>query len=218
MIQAQIKSVHSSVEQICRTNGIGQSVRLVVVTKNQPPEALRVLADCHVTDVAENRVQALAARYDLLPGTKHLIGHLQTNKVRTAVRFADLIQSVDSVHLAEELAHCCRMAQMRQDILVQVNIAREETKYGIFLEHLPELLSRIGQLPELRVLGLMAIMPVDTREDYYRKMYELYCNLSETVSDENICMKYLSMGMSKDFPLAVQYGANMIRVGSYIFQ
>ncbi len=217
MICDNYRLIQQEIAQITAKNGIGQSVTLVAVTKNQPIDVIPELAKAGVTDFAENRVPALLEKAELMPGTKHLIGHLQTNKVKKAITVADLIHSVDSLHLAEEINRCAVLADKTVPILIQVNIAREERKFGIYAEDLDGLLKEISSLPNLQIRGLMAIMPIETKDEYYAKMYELYRNYAEN-KPYNIAMDILSMGMSNDYTTAVKYGANMVRIGTALYR
>ena len=206
----------SEIERITAENGIGQKVTLVAVTKNQPVDVIPQLAEAGVLHFAENRVVALEEKASLMPGTRHLIGHLQTNKVKKALACADLIQSVDSLRLAAEIDRCAALAGKVADILIQVNVAKEPQKFGIEVEELDGLLASVSRMEHLRVRGLMAIMPIETKDEYYAKMYEIYRNYAES-KPYNISMDILSMGMSGDYATAVRYGANMVRVGSALY-
>ncbi len=216
MIKDNYLRIQNDVDRISEENGIGQRVTIVAVTKNQPLKVIPELLACGVRDFAENRVPALVERAPFMDGTKHLIGHLQTNKVKKAIACADLIHSVDSLHLAREISRCAVLADKTVDILVQVNVAKEPQKYGIYVEDLDDLLRDVTDLPNLRIRGLMAIMPIETKDEYYSKMYELYRNYAEK-KPYNISMDILSMGMSNDYEIAVRYGANMIRVGTALY-
>ncbi len=216
MIRDNYLRIQEEVSRIVSENGIGQSVTIVAVTKNQPTDVIPELASLGVRDFAENRVSALIERAPLMSGTRHLIGHLQTNKVKKAISCADLIHSVDSLHLAEEINRCSGLAGKVTDILIQVNIAKEPQKFGVHEENLDTLLRDISALQNLRIRGLMAIMPIETKDEYYSKMYDLYRNYSEN-KPYNITMDILSMGMSNDYATAVRYGSNMIRVGTALY-
>ena len=217
MIQENVLRIQNEIAQITKENGIGQKVTLVAVTKNQPVDVIPQLAAAGICDFAENRVQALVERAPLMCGTRHLIGHLQTNKVKKAVSCADLIHSVDSIHLAREISRCAVLAEKTVEILIQVNVAREDRKFGVEVEALDGLLQQCSELPHLKVRGLMAIMPVDTKDEYYSKMFELYQNYALN-KPYNISMDILSMGMSSDYATAVRYGANMVRIGTALYQ
>ena len=217
MIQENYLRIKRQIDEITKTNGIGQRVTIVAVTKNQPVELIPQLREAGITDFAENRVTALTERADAMPGKKHLIGHLQTNKVKKAIAVADLIQSVDSVRLASEINRCAVLSGRNVDVLIQVNIAKEPQKFGVFEEDLDQVLSEVSQMKNLRIRGLMAIMPIETEDRFYSKMYDLYHNYTEN-KPYNIDMDILSMGMSNDYELAVRYGANMVRIGTALYK
>ena len=216
MIRDNYLRIQEEISRITAENGIGQKVTIVAVTKNQPEAVIPELASLGVSDFAENRVSALLERAPLMNGTRHLIGHLQTNKVKKVISCADLIHSVDSLHLAREISRCSGIANQVTDILIQVNIAKEPQKFGVYEEDLDDLLQNVASLPNLRIRGLMAIMPIETKDEYYGKMYDLYRKYSENKL-YNVSMDILSMGMSNDYETAVRYGSNMIRVGTALY-
>ena len=173
--------------------------------------------------MGENRVQELCEKYDVLKETKctlHLIGHLQTNKVRQTVERADMIQSVDSLHLAEEISRACVAQKKNIRVLVEVNIGREERKSGVLPEQTTEFCEQIAHLKGISLCGLMAIPPICEKEaeirQYFAKMRQLFLDIRAKKLD-NISMTCLSMGMSGDFVPAILEGATMIRVGSALF-
>ncbi len=216
MIRDNYLKIKQEISDVVSQNGIGQDVTLVAVTKNQPTEVIPELAELGVSDFAENRVVSLLERAPLMQGTRHLIGHLQTNKVKKAIICADLIHSVDSYHLAAEISRCADLANKTVDILIQVNIAEEPQKYGVRKDELDGLLENVSKLPNLRIRGLMAVMPIETKDEYYRQMYELYREYTDK-KPYGITMDILSMGMSNDYATAVRYGANMVRIGTALY-
>ena len=215
-LQDNYRNICSIVERTVSENGIGQSVTVVAVTKSQPKEIIPELVSLGVTDFAENRVSMLEERAPLMLGTRHLIGHLQTHKVKKALLCSDLIQSVDSFHLAREIDRQSGIMGTRSDVLLQVNIAKEPQKFGLDVADVRPLLSDISLMEYVNVRGLMAIMPIETKEIYYQEMYDLFRNLQQT-APQGVSMEILSMGMSNDYPLAVKHGANMIRVGRCLY-
>ena len=173
--------------------------------------------------IGENRVQELLSKYDdydLDNASLHFIGHLQTNKVRQIVGKVALIQSVDSVRLAEEISKCSKKLGLTTDILLEVNIGREENKSGVTPEELPELIERIRPIEAVRVRGLMAIPPIceNAQENckFFDNMRNIFLDIKSKNID-NISMDILSMGMSDDYAEAIRCGSNMIRVGSALF-
>ena len=196
-----------------------ESIKLIAVTKTHGVELMRRAIDAGATDIGENRVQEAAEKFPALERavTRHLIGHLQTNKVKPAVKLFDVIQSVDSVHLATALDKAATSADKIQDVLIQVNLAREVQKSGVALEDLSELVNFVDAAGSLRLRGLMMIAPLvaDAEEcrPLFRRMREIFDELKTARADFNL----LSMGMTHDFAVAVEEGANVVRVGTAIF-
>ena len=173
--------------------------------------------------IGENRVQELLSKYedyDLNHASLQFIGHLQTNKVRQIVGKVDLIQSVDSVKLAKEISRCSQKLGISTDILLEVNIGREQNKSGVLPEALPELLDEVKDIPAIRVRGLMAIPPIceNAQENckFFDNMRQLFLDIGSKNID-NISMEVLSMGLSDDYAEAIRCGATMVRVGSALF-
>jgi pyridoxal phosphate enzyme (YggS family) len=194
------------------------SVSIVAVTKYQTIEAANEAISCGIKDIGENKVQQLCERNALLlPAKRHLIGHLQTNKVKFAVAVADLIQSVDSVRVAVEISKQAVKAEKTQDVLIEVNIADEPTKTGAAVSELNTILDTCESLSNIHVVGLMAIMPIGASEYYFEKMHSLFLE-TKTINYTNTQLQTLSMGMSDDYLLAVKHGSNMIRVGRTLFK
>jgi pyridoxal phosphate enzyme (YggS family) len=198
------------------------AVTLVAVTKNHDVAAMREAIAAGATNVGENRVQEAKGKFAEIGNsvTWHLIGHLQTNKVRQAVKFSDLIHSVDSLHLAEAISSEAARIDKVQDILVQVNLAKENSKSGVYREDLQEVLQAVTKLPNLRLRGLMCMAPnyddVEKCRPLFREMYKIYQQIKEMgLPASNIDM--LSMGMTHDYEVAVEEGANVVRVGTAIF-
>lgn len=197
-------------------------VTLIAVTKNHDVAAMREAIDAGAVEVGENRIQEAKEKYETLdrPVTWHLIGHLQTNKAKVAVKLFDLIHSVDTVHLAKAIDKEAGKIGKVQDILVQVNLAKEESKSGVYKEDLKEMLDLVDTLPNIRLCGLMCIAPnyenVEDCRPLFREMYGIYQKVKE-IPYQTANIKYLSMGMTHDYPIAVEEGANMVRVGTAIF-
>ena len=197
-------------------------VELIAVTKNHPVEAMQAAIDAGIMNIGENRVQeALDKAQTLGRAVKwHLIGHLQTNKVKHAVRQFDLIHSVDSLRLAREIDKAAEKLGKVQNILVQVNLAREESKSGVYREDLDEILAVIDELPSIRLQGFMCIAPnyedVEECRPLFRAMYELFQQV-KAHAPHTADIRYLSMGMTHDYEIAVEEGANLVRVGTAIF-
>ena len=197
-------------------------VTLIAVTKNHSIETMREAIDFGVKDIGENRIQEAGEKFEILDRQvkKHLIGHLQTNKVKPAVKMFDLIHSIDSEHLALAVDRAAKAIDKVQDVLIQVNLAKEESKTGVEIENFEKLVDTVIGLDNLKLCGLMMIAPnyedVELCRPLFKQMYELFQNLkSRDLNKSDI--KYLSMGMTHDYKIAVEEGANMVRVGTAIF-
>lgn len=201
----------------------GSDTQLIAVTKTRPVEEINAAIECGVRHIGENRVQELLEKYDRIQKENvsiHLIGRLQTNKVKYIIDKVDLIHSVDSYRLAAEISKRASAINKVQDILVEINIGKEESKGGILPDELYEFLKNISSLPSLRVRGLMAIPPIQIvphqNYEYFLKMHQLFVDISNKKLD-NINMDILSMGMSDDYEDAIKAGSSFIRVGRGIF-
>ena len=197
-------------------------VELIAVTKNHPVEEMQEAIDAGIMNIGENRVQEALDKAETLEREVkwHLIGHLQTNKVKHAVRQFDLIHSVDSMRLAHEINKAAEKFGKVQNILVQINLAREESKSGIYREDLDEMLADIDELDSVRLQGFMCIAPnyedVEQCRPLFRAMYELF-QQAKGAEPRTADIRYLSMGMTHDYEIAVEEGANLVRVGTAIF-
>ncbi len=217
------RRVKAQVEEAAiKANRNPDEVRLMCVTKTVDPAYINPVLDDGATLIGENRVQEYLGKKDALhlAGVeKHLIGHLQTNKVRQIVGQADMIESVDSFKLAKEIAAQSLKRELVTDVLVEVNVGQEESKSGIYADALEELLCQIAELDGIRVKGLMTIPPI-CEEDEARRYFATVRSLFEDMRAkhiQNTQMKILSMGMSGDYRAAVAEGSNIVRVGSAIF-
>ena len=224
MIVENLKTVQNNIKESIqkRHNIISQDVLLVAVTKNHDVEAMREAIDAGVAVIGENRVQEASQKYAVLDRnvTWHLIGHLQTNKVKHAVKIFDMIESVDSIKLAEAINKEAAKLGKVQKILVQVNLVKEASKTGVYLEDLPELLTAIDGMDNLKLMGLMFIAPIAENPEDVRPMFNQMYNLFTKVQKMPLThadIKYLSMGMTHDYRIAIEEGANIVRVGTAIF-
>ena len=225
MIGTRIQEVRAAIAAACarRTRVPAEApVELIAVTKNHPVAAMQAAIDAGIMNIGENRVQeALDKAKTLDRAVKwHLIGHLQTNKVKHAVHQFDLIHSVDSIRLAQEIDKAAEKFGKVQNILVQVNLAREESKFGIDREELDDMLASITELHSICLQGFMCIAPnyddVEECRPLFRAMYELFQQVqARALGTADI--RYLSMGMTHDYEIAVEEGANLVRVGTAIF-
>lgn len=199
-----------------------KEIRLMAVTKTVPPEIVNEAIDAGCDLVGENRVQELLEKYDTYrPGTEiHFIGHLQTNKVKYIVDKVSMIESVDSIHLAEEIEKCCAAIGKVMDILLEVNIAEEESKSGFTCDEIKSVVEKIRAFPHLRLCGLMTIGRFDAnfeeRKHYFEKNRLLFIDIRDKKRD-NKDISILSMGMSSDYELAIAEGATEVRIGRGLF-
>lgn len=200
-----------------------EDITFLAATKTVEPEAINYAISLGLDHIGENKVQELLSKYDkynLSDCSLQFIGHLQTNKVRQIVDKVDLIQSVDSLKLANEIAKQSFKLNKTTDILVEVNIGREENKSGVYPENLEELLCQIAEIKGISVKGLMTIPPICDNSHkilkYFNNMHNIFIDISQKKLD-NISMTILSMGMSADYYEAILEGANMVRIGSLLF-
>lgn len=202
--------------------GRTDNVRFMAVTKTVAPEIVNHAISLGINLLGENRVQEfLDKRESYSPSEIHFIGGLQTNKVKYIIDKVSMIHSVDSLHLAEEISRRAVLANRTMDILLEVNIGGEESKGGIPPEQLFDLAAQVGELPSIRIRGLMTIPPIDkdgSSERYFEQMQRLYGDLCDKFACSNgFSVDTLSMGMSGDFSTAIKYGATIVRIGSLLF-
>jgi pyridoxal phosphate enzyme (YggS family) len=212
-------SIEENVKNLQKS--IPQCVTLVAVSKTKPIQNIKEAYDIGIRDFAENKVQELKEKYEELPKNIrwHLIGHLQRNKVKYIVGKVYLIHSLDNVKLLNEIEKHYKDEGLNAQALIQINIGKEENKTGIYLEDLEELLETCESCDNVKIKGLMAIIPKGNEESiryYFKKMKKLFDELKKR-EFQNIEMKYLSMGMTGDYKIAIEEGSNMVRVGEGIF-
>lgn len=221
-IRENLEEVERRITAAAEASGRKRSdIKLIAVTKTHGADLMNEAINLGVTDIGENKPQEVRDKYaDVLPAKWHLIGHLQTNKVKYIIDKVCLIHSVDSVKLMDEIEKQAEKHGVDMDILIQVNISGEETKSGISADELPELLEHVGELSRVKVRGLMTIAPKTdnsiTNTLHFDNMRQLFIDIQSKKYD-NVNMEYLSMGMSGDYETAIRCGANMVRVGSAIF-
>jgi len=205
-----------------RVNRDPEEIKLVAVTKTATIEQIKEAISAGVKIIGENKVQEAKEKYQILSADIewHLVGHLQTNKVKYAIEIFDLIHSVDSIKLAKEIDRRSQQFGMITNVLVEVNISGEETKYGIKPEEVELFIKEISEFSRIKIRGLMTIAPIaEDKEEvrpYFRKLRELSKEI-KSKNIKNVKMDYLSMGMTEDFEVAIEEGANMIRIGRGIF-
>ena len=223
MIRENLKEVQDKLLQAqeisCRKDG---SVLLVAVSKTKPVSDLQEAYRAGVRDFGENKVQELCDKYDQLPKDIrwHMIGHLQRNKVKYLIGKTALIHSVDSLRLAEEISRQSIKKGVVTDIVIEINCAEEESKFGVSFQEAEPLIRQIAQLPAVLVKGLMTVAPnTDDPEEnrkYFRQMKQLSVDIARKNID-NVSMDVLSMGMTNDYMTAVEEGSSCVRVGTGIF-
>ena len=220
----RLEQVHARIKKAADAcNRPLDSIHLIAVSKTMPAEVVKKAIEAGVTDLGENYIQEARDKISALATADvnwHYIGHLQSNKAKYAVRLFDLIHSVDSLKLARELNKYAQNNDKVQSILVQVNVAREDTKSGIYVENTIELLKNISQLENISVRGLMTMPPFFNAPEKVRPFFAALRKLRDEIRSEgipNIAMDELSMGMTGDFEAAIEEGATMVRIGTAIF-
>ena len=223
MVAENLAQVQKNINESCnKINRDPNEVTLIAVSKTKPVEMLKEAYDAGARVFGENKVQEIVDKYDQMPSDVkwHMIGHLQRNKVKYIVGQVALIHSVDSYRLAEEINIQAKKKNIIVPILVEVNIAHEESKFGISEEDAIQLVEEIAELENVRIKGLMTIAPyVENAEDnrlYFRKIKDLSVDIAAKNID-NVSMEILSMGMTGDYEVAIEEGATMVRVGTGIF-
>ena len=222
-IKKNLETVRGQIAEAAQTVGRdGDDVILVAVSKTRTPEEINTAIDAGTTDIGENKVQEIMDKYDeIKPVRWHMIGHLQTNKVKYIIDKVDMIHSVDSIKLAKEIDKRAKAHNKTMDILVQINPAEEESKFGVTIEGAGDLVREILENCEnIRIRGLMSVAPIaeDPRDvkPFFDGVKTKYDELAQ-IDDPKLDFKYLSMGMSHDFAVAIEAGSNLVRVGSAIF-
>ncbi len=222
-IAENIKEVEAKVAAAAQRSGRRrEDILLLAVSKTQPVEIIKQAVDCGLTSLGENKVQEIMDKYEPMgEGVHwHLIGHLQTNKVKYIIDKVGMIHSVESLKLAEEIEKRGAAKGIVMDILVEVNMADEESKFGITQKNAEEFIRTLANMEHLRVRGLMTVAPfVENPEDnreYFRQMKQLQVDINGKKID-NIEMDVLSMGMTGDYEVAIEEGATIVRVGTGIF-
>ncbi len=223
IIKNNLEIINEKVKKAAlKTNRNPDEIKLVAVTKTATIEQIKEAIRVGVKIIGENKVQEAKEKYQILSTDIewHLVGHLQTNKVKYAIEIFDLIHSVDSIKLAKEIDKRSLQFGMITNVLVEVNVSGEETKYGIKPEEVEPFLEEISEFSRIKVRGLMTIAPIAEDKEEVRPFFRKLRKLFEKIKIENkknIRMDYLSMGMTEDFEVAIEEGANMVRIGRGIF-
>ena len=223
MLKEQLHEVQKKIEEACRRSGRdSRVVTLIAVSKTKPTSMIEELLPEGIRDFGENKPQELRDKYQILPKDLrwHMIGHLQTNKIKYIIDKACMIHSVDSLHLAEAIDREAEKHNLVMPVLVEVNVAGEETKFGVSPGETLSFVEKLSHLSHIRVEGLMTIAPfVDNPEDnriHFRNLRNLCVDIkAKNIDNVNMCT--LSMGMTADFQVAIEEGATMVRVGTAIF-
>ena len=223
MITENLKDVEARVCAACERSGRKrEDVTLIAVSKTKPVEMLEEAYAYGCRYFGENKVQELDEKYDIMPKDIHwqMIGHLQRNKVKYIIDKTELIHSVDSIRLAETIDKEAEKHGVIANILIEVNVAKEESKFGLMPEEVPEFVEKIAGFPHIRVKGLMTIAPFVENPEENRPIFAHLRKLSVDIAKkniDNITMSILSMGMTNDYQVAIEEGATMVRVGTGIF-
>ncbi len=222
MLKEKLSEVNKNITEACKRCGRDpKEVTLIAVSKTKPVEMLKEAYDCGVRVFGENKVQELEIKIPNLPSdiSWHMIGHLQRNKVKYLIGKVDLIHSVDTLRLAEEISRLSVKNQVVTDILIEVNDG-EETKFGTDMNETITLVEDIAKLPGIHIRGLMTIAPYvvysEENREFFRKIKDLSVDIAAKNID-NVDMDVLSMGMTNDYIVAIEEGATMVRVGTGIF-
>ncbi len=223
MLKENLQNVEKKIQKACERSGRERKdVTLIAVSKTKPVETLKEAYDLGVRIFGENKVQELADKYEALPKDIHwhMIGHLQRNKVKYIIDKVDLIHSVDSVRLAETINKEARKHNLIANILIEVNVAKEDTKFGLLPEDVDAFVDEISHFSNIFVLGLMTIAPFVENAEENRAVFARLRKLSVDIANknvDNVNMSILSMGMTNDYAIAIEEGATMVRVGTGIF-
>jgi pyridoxal phosphate enzyme (YggS family) len=224
MIQNNVQQVLQTMQDAAEHSPYEQNVKLVAVTKNRTVDEMKQVYACGIRDFGENRVQELLEKYSHFDSsvTWHLIGTLQRNKVKYIIDKVALIHSVDHLKLAQEIDRQAEKHALTAQILIQVNVAKEESKHGFEEEELTEVLTALSGMKHLSVRGMMMIAPNSEDVGYLDSLFEktrnIFDNLVKTSKKyDNMSLDILSMGMTHDYQLAIKHGSNMVRIGRALF-
>lgn len=223
-IKENIRHITGRIEAACKKAGRNpQEVQLLLATKTVEPERILQAFACGCTLIGENKVQELRDKHEALaavPHTAHFIGHLQSNKIKEVIQYADCIQSIDSLELAEKVEHRLAHEDRTMDILIQVNTSSEESKFGCAPEEAEQLVKAVSLFPHIKIKGLMTIGLFSAEEAKVRECFRCLKNLQQRITAAaipNVSAGILSMGMSGDLEIAIEEGATLLRVGTAVF-
>lgn len=223
MLAENLKAVEERICKACeRANRNREEVTLIAVSKTKPVSMLEEVYQEGIRCFGENKVQELTDKYEQLQDDVrwHMIGHLQRNKVKYIIGKTELIHSVDSIRLAETIEQEAAKKDIIADILIEVNVAEEESKFGLKVDEVIPLIEKIAKFPHIRIKGLMTIAPYVENPEENRNVFARLQKLSVDIAEKNIdnvSVGVLSMGMTNDYEIAIEEGATMVRVGTGIF-
>lgn len=214
-----LEDIDKTLERIGRDS---KDIKLIAVTKTIAPETIEEIINLGANNIGENRVQELEKKINYFEDrvNYHMIGHLQSNKVRNIIDKVELVHSLDRMSLGKELNKRAKMKDIKVETLIQVNVAEEKSKFGLTLEEVFPFIEKILEFENINIKGLMTIAPYTEDEKLLRDVFKKMYNLKEDIERrnyKNLDMKYLSMGMSNDYKIAIEEGSNMVRIGSAIF-
>ena len=223
MIKENVAEVEARIQAACERAGRRrEEVTLIAVSKTKPVRDIYEVMETGIKDFGENKVQEMCDKMEMIqqPLNWHMIGHLQRNKVKYIVDKATLIHSVDSLRLAQQISQEAQKKSVESNILIEVNVAEEESKFGLSTAEVIQMVEEISKLPSVHIKGLMTVAPfTDNPEEnrpYFRNLKQLAVDIAEKNID-NVTMSVLSMGMTGDYEIAIEEGATMVRVGTGIF-
>jgi pyridoxal phosphate enzyme (YggS family) len=230
MIKENVSRIRQRILKVCsKINQDPGKITIIAISKGRALEQIKEAVDAGINDIGENRVQEAILRYNnLTPNTQHptpikchMVGHLQTNKVKDAVRIFDLIQSVDSVRLAEEIDKQADKINKIQDILIEIKTSPEESKFGLKADEAIEVMPELIKFRNINIKGLMTIAPIVDNPEKSRPYFRILRELRDRINSLNAkryTLYALSMGMTDDFEIAIEEGSNMVRLGRAIFE
>ena len=222
-LEENLNKVREDIEKTLeRINKPKDYVKLVGVTKTVGVESIKNAIDLGLEDIGENKVQELVEKIEKIEKkvNYHMIGHLQTNKVKYIIESVSLIHSLDRISLAKEINKRAGQKKLVKEVLVQVNVAEEDSKFGLKVEDVIPFIEKVSSYENIKIKGLMTLAPYTDDEHLLRYVFRTMNNLKTRIADmeiQNVDMEYLSMGMSNDYKIAIEEGANIVRVGSRIF-
>ena len=221
-IRQNLETTKKCIEEASKKSSFGQSVELIAVSKTKPIELLQEAYDHGIRAFGENKVQEMMDKFQVMPKDIewHMIGHLQRNKVKYIIPFVSLIHSVDSQRLADEIERQAEKIHREINILIEVNMGREESKFGLLEEEVLPFLKQVENYRFVKIKGLMTSAPYVEDSEQNREIFHKMKQLSVDIEAENIdnvSMEWLSMGMSNDYQVAIEEGSNMVRIGTGIF-